>query len=467
MRTAIPAPKKRPPKPDGGGTLQDFKKIISKPMLPENFAFNLEAEKEVLGGLLFNHNAITKVIDILIPEAFYTRCHQELYRVIIALHKKGKPSDVFIVSDAITNQNLENAIGDLSFLLNLAGSVVSTVNIDRHAQLVMDKYYRRKLKEEGQRIIDLASDYSLETDEAIECALDRLRSIKNPDTINQIKSIGDLAIEVYQEIDAIQQGQQLPSISTGFYDLDIVLNGGVHRGDLVIVAARPSMGKTALAAQIATNIARSKIPALIFSLEMSDTQLFGRMLSDRSQISTSELYGGKLNDNQFTKILDSIEDLSGLPIAFVDASNITPNAIALMAREYKRKQGDLGVIVIDYLQLMAGEGDNRNFELSKITRQLKGLARELDTSIVLLSQLSREVEKRNNKRPISSDLRDSGAIEQDADVIAMLYRDEYYNPDTKDRGIAEVIVTKHRNGATGTVKLLFLPEFTKFLNLKK
>jgi replicative DNA helicase len=276
----------------------------------------------------------------------------------------------------------------------------------------------------------------------------------------------DILIDTFSEIEQRSLGVVLPGVPCGFYDLD-AMTQGFQRSDLIIAAGRPSMGKTSFVLNMARNIAAlQKLPVAIYSLEMSKLQLVYRLLSSEVEMESSRLRTGRIAQNEWEKLGHAISMLSQMPIFIDDTPNISVTEMRSKCRRLQAEQGGaLGLILIDYLQLMEGGSDNRVQELSKITRSLKGLARELNAPIIALSQLSRGVESRTNKRPMMSDLRESGSIEQDADLIMMLYREEYYEPDTPDRGIAEVIVTKHRNGPTGTVKLLFEPQFTRFRNL--
>mgnify|MGYP003336700820 CR=1 FL=1 len=278
--------------------------------------------------------------------------------------------------------------------------------------------------------------------------------------------LADILIDTFSEIEQRSLGVVLPGVPCGFYDLD-AMTQGFQRSDLIIAAGRPSMGKTSFVLNMARNIAAlQKLPVAIYSLEMSKLQLVYRLLSSEVEMESSRLRTGRIAQNEWEKLGHAISLLSQMPIFIDDTPNISVTEMRSKCRRLQAEQGGaLGLILIDYLQLMEGGSDNRVQELSKITRSLKGLARELNVPIIALSQLSRGVESRTNKRPMMSDLRESGSIEQDADLIMMLYREEYYEPDTPDRGIAEVIVTKHRNGPTGTVKLLFEPQFTRFRNL--
>ena len=439
--------------------------LISSNSLPPQ---NIEAEESILGGILLDSEAISRVASIIIVESFYVKAHQYIYRAALALHSQGKPTDLMTVSTWLSDQGLLEKIGGNSKLAQLVERTVSAVNIDRYGELVMDKYIRRQLISAGHEIVDLGYD----TTKNIEIVLDesgqKIFRLNQEKTQEGLIPLADTLVQTFNEIENLHQQIALPGISCGFYDLDAITSG-FQRSDLIIVAGRPSMGKTSFALNIAANVAKKHhFPVAIFSLEMSKEQLSQRLLASEAGFESNRLRSGRITQNELEPLTIALGTLSELPIFIDDTANLT---VMQMRSETRRLQAEqrqpLGLVLIDYLQLMeSGSGnDNRVQELSKITRSLKGLARELNTPIIALSQLSRGVEQRTNKRPMMSDLRESGSIEQDADLIIMLYRDSYYNPDSPDRDSAEVIITKHRNGPTGTVKLLFQPELTKFLNL--
>ncbi len=356
--------------------------------------------------------------------------------------------------------------------MQLVDRTISAVNIDQYAQLVMDKYARRRLITIGSEVAQLAYDTASPLETILDRAEQKMFSITQDRPSRGLAPTADILTDTFSDIENHSLGLVLPGIACNFYDLD-AMTQGFQRSDLIIVAGRPSMGKTALSVSIARNIAHlHKLPVAIFSLEMSREQLVYRLLSSEVRlgrgdgIESGRLRAGRINQHEWEPLGKAFSALSQMPIFIDDTPNITVTEMRSKARRLQAEHGkELGLILIDYLQLMEGSGDNRVQELSKVTRGLKGLARELNVPIIALSQLSRGVESRTNKRPMMSDLRESGAIEQDADLILMLYRDEYYNPDTPDRGITELIITKHRNGPTGTVKLLFEPQYNRFLNL--
>ncbi|QKQ76117.1 replicative DNA helicase [Nostoc sp. TCL240-02] len=427
---------------------------------------NIEAEEAILGGILLDPEAISRVSDRLLPEAFYISAHKDIYQAAVRLHTQGKPTDLLSVTSWLTDHEMLTRIGGRNKLATLVDRTVSAVNIDALAGLVMEKYLRRQLIKAGNEIVHLGYETETDLPTVLDQAEQKVFGVTQERPQSSLVHISDTLINNFQDIEDRNQGIALPGIPCGFYDLD-AMTSGFQRSDLIIVAGRPSMGKTAFCLNLAHNIAASyKLPVAVFSLEMSKEQLTQRLLASEAQIESSYLRTGRLSQTQWEPLSRAIGILSEMPIYIDDTPNITVTQMRSQARRLQAEHGTLGLIVIDYLQLMEGGGDNRVQELSKITRQLKGLARELSVPVIALSQLSRGVEARTNKRPMLSDLRESGSIEQDADLVIMLYRDEYYSPDTPDRGIAEVIIAKHRNGPTGTAKLLFNPQFTKFQNLK-
>ncbi|PIG92364.1 replicative DNA helicase [Gloeocapsopsis sp. IPPAS B-1203] len=430
---------------------------------------NVDAEEAILGGILLDPEAISRVSDRLIKDAFYINAHREIYEAALKLHNQGKPTDLLSVSAWLADRDLLARIGGRSKLTQLVDRTVSAVNIDVLAMLVMDKYLRRKLIESGNEIVQLGYQTDVELATVLDSAEQKVFSITQERPQQGLVSISDTLIDTFQELESRDQGQTLPGILCDFYDLD-ALTGGFQRSDLVILAGRPAMGKTALALNIAKNIAaRYEQSVAVFSLEMSKEQLVQRLLASEAGIESHRMRAGRISQNEWEQLSRAFGNLSELPIYIDDTANMTVMEMRSQARRLQAEKGtELALILIDYLQLMEGSSsDNRVQELSRITRSLKGLARELKVPIIALSQLSRQVEARTNKRPLLSDLRESGSLEQDSDLVLMIYRDDYYNNDTPDRGIAEIIAAKHRNGPTGTVKLLFDPQYTKFKNLAK
>ncbi|MEQ8998486.1 MAG: replicative DNA helicase [Coleofasciculus sp. B1-GNL1-01] len=426
---------------------------------------NIEAEESILGGIMLDPEAMSRVVDLLSPEAFYVSAHQEIYRSAFILHHEGKPTDFMSVTSWLYDHKLLDKVGGQSKIAQLIERTVSAVNIDRYAALVMDKYLRRQLIQSGNEIVQLGYETPMALDFVLEQAEQKIFNLTQVRPQQGLVPISETLIQAFQEIETLHEGLALPGIPSNFYDLDAI-TGGFGRSDLIIVAGRPSMGKTSFALAMARNIA-NRFPVAIFSLEMSKAQLVQRLLSSEAGIESNYLRTGRITQNQWEPLSHALGTLSELPIYIEDTPNPTVMQMRSNLRRLQAEQGGtLGLVLIDYLQLMEGSGsENRVQELSRITRSLKGLARELNTPVIALSQLSRGVEARTNKRPMMSDLRESGSIEQDADLVIMLYRDEYYHPDTPDQGITEVIITKHRNGPIGVVKLIFDPQYTRFRNL--
>ncbi|PSB55073.1 replicative DNA helicase [filamentous cyanobacterium CCP1] len=427
---------------------------------------NIDAEEAILGGILLDPEAIGRVMEILHPEAFYISAHKEIYRAALTLQTQGRPTDLMSVTTWLSDNGSLEKVGGQGQLAQLVDRTISAVNIDQYAQLVMEKYLRRKLIQAGTEVAQLGYDTTTPLERILDQSEQKIFNITQVRPTQGLTATSDILTQTFSDIEQRHLGLVTPGIACGFYDLD-AMTQGFQRSDLIIAAGRPSLGKTSFVLNIARNIAAfQKLPIAIFSLEMSKEQLVYRMLAGEARIESGRLRAGRISPHEWEALGSAIDFLSRLPVFIDDTPNI---AIAEMRSKARRLQsengGVLGLVLIDYLQLMEGGSDNRVQELSKITRSLKGLARELNVPIIALSQLSRGVESRNNKRPMMSDLRESGSIEQDADLIMMLYREEYYDPDTPDRGLAEVIIAKHRNGPVGTVKLLFDPQFTQFRNL--
>ena len=428
---------------------------------------NVEAEEAILGGILLDPEAMGRVTDLLRPDAFYLNAHRDIYKAALTLHIQGQPTDLMTVTSWLSDHSLLEKIGGTMKLAQLLDRTVSAVNIDRYANLVMDKYMRRQLITAGHEVVDLGYDTTVDLETVLDQSEQKVFGLTQKRPQQGLVSISDTLVSTFNEIESLQEEKALPGINCDFYDLD-AMTSGFQRSDLVIVAGRPSMGKTSFALNVAANIAKiHRLPVAIFSLEMSQEQLAQRLLAAEAQVPSNKLRSGRLSQKDMEPLSRAIGVLSELPIFIDDSATLT---VAQMRSQTRRLQaengGKLGMVLLDYLQLMEGSGDNRVQELSKITRSLKGLAREINAPVISLSQLSRGVEQRTNKRPMMSDLRESGSIEQDADLILMLYRDSYYNPDSPDRDLAEIIIAKHRNGPTGIVKLIFNSEYTLFRNLQ-
>jgi len=449
-------------KPSENNGEQDFQPITER-VPPQN----LEAEEAILGSLLLDPEPISRIVDSLKVEAFYLTAHREIYRTALMLHGQGKPTDLTTMAAWLQDQGKLEQVGGQSKLAQLIDRIISTANVDQYAELVMDKYIRRQLIKVGNQIIALGYDTKESLGKALEQSEQQIFALTQDRPRGGLTATAEILTGTFNEIESRSLGTALSGIPCNFYDLDAITQG-FQRSDLIIVAGRPAMGKTSFVLNIARNIAvLHRLPVCVFSLEMSKEQLVYRLLSSEVGIESGRLRAGRITTEEWSILGQAMGNLSELPIYIDDTPDMTVTEMRSKARRLQSEQGGkLGLVLIDYLQLMEGASpDNRVQELSKITRSLKGMARELNAPVMTLSQLSRGVESRTNKRPMMSDLRESGSIEQDADLIIMLYRDEYYNADSVDRGLAEIIITKHRNGPTGTVKLLFEPQFTRFRNL--
>jgi len=429
---------------------------------------NVAAEEAILGGILLDPEALSRITHLLKPEFFYIQSHQDIYRAALSLHMQGKPTDMTAVATWLQDQGLLEKVGGPAKLVQLVEQVVSAVNIDQYAVLVADKYLRRQLIQAGQDILRLGYETSLPIEQVLDQAEQHIFAICQSQPRQELVSTAEMVSTIWQEIEQRSEDMLPPGITSGFYDLD-ALTQGFQRSDLIIVAGRPSMGKTSFCLNIARNIAAThRLPVALFSLEMSKEQLVYRLLASEARIESTRLRTGRIAEQEWPNLNQAISNLAQLPIFIDDSASATLMEIRSKSRRLQAEQGSLGLVLIDYLQLMDSgtNSDNRVLELSRMTRGLKTLARELQVPVIVLSQLSRGVEHRTNKRPMLSDLRESGSIEQDADVVIMLYRDEYYNPDTPERGVSEVIIAKHRNGPTGVAKMLFDSSFTQFRNMK-
>jgi replicative DNA helicase len=427
---------------------------------------NIEVEEAILGGILLDPEAYGRVAELLVPNAFYIPAHGHIYQAAIELHASGLPTDLLNVSNWLADNLLLEKVGGQNKLVQLVERTVSAVNVDSLAVLLMDKYMRRELIQAGNMVGQLGYDLGKPLEQVLDQAEQKVLNVTQVRPQAGLTQVGEILIQTCEAIEARHNDLTPPGLTCDFADLD-AMTGGFQRSDLIIVAGRPSMGKTAISLNIAYNMALlHQLPILVFSLEMSKEQLVQRMLAGEARVDSNRLRAGRISQNEWDQIYKAIEKIADLPIYIDDTANMMVMQMRSQARRLQAETGKpLGLIMLDYLQLMEGSSDNRVQEISKITRSLKGLARELNVPIIALSQLSRSVESRNNKRPMMSDLRESGSIEQDADLVIMLYRDAYYNPDTPDRDITELIVTKHRNGPTGVVKLVFDPGLTKFKNL--
>ena len=430
---------------------------------------NIDAEASLLGALLIDSDAIVKIADSLAPSDFYDEKHQRIYEAISQLYDKHSPIDVLTLSNQLKNTGFLDFAGGSAYLTELTNYVPTASHVEQYAEIVAQKALRRRLIKASQEISGLGYDEARNLNELIEEAESRLFDISQRHVKQDVYSLETILTESFERLDELHKDKgKIRGVPTGYKDLDSKL-AGLQKSDLFVLAARPSMGKTALALNIAHNVAlRTELPVLIFSLEMSKEQLVDRMLSMESGVDAWNLRTGNLTDADFEKIGQAMGSLSEAQIYIDDTPGITVSDLRTKARR-EAHQRPLGLIIVDYLQLMSGGrygGDaNRVQEISEISRGLKGIARELNVPLMALSQLSRSVESRSPQIPQLADLRESGSIEQDADVVAFIYREEYYNPQTERKNIAEIQIKKHRNGPTGNVELYFDREKQRFSSL--
>lgn len=428
---------------------------------------NIEAEQAVLGAILLNPEMLTNVNERIRAEDFYRQGHQRLYEVMNELAEKREPIDLVTLTAMLQDKKLLEEVGGVSYLTEIAAMVPVISNVDYYAKIVETKAMQRNLIRTASGIISEAYTNDEDIAEVMETAEKKILDIAKRRIKGAFTPIKEVLMESYEQIEALHYNQGgLKGLSTGFIDLD-KMTSGFQKSDLIIVAARPSMGKTAFALNVAQNVAlRSQATVAIFSLEMSAPQLVMRMIASEGNIDAQSFRTGNLKDEDWEKLTMSIGTLSEASIFIDDTPGITIFDIRAKLRRLQAEHG-LGLVMIDYLQLISGRGiDSRQQEISEISRSLKLMAREFDVPIIALSQLSRAVEQRQDKRPMLSDLRESGSIEQDADMVAFLYRDDYYNEESEKKNIAEIIIGKQRNGPVGKVELLFLKNYNKFLSLE-
>ncbi len=440
-------------------------------LLPQN----IEAEEAVLGAILVNPRVITKVVESLKPESFYKPAHRYIYEAMLELFNQNEKIDIISVSDVLSYNSKLEAVGGRSFINDLSFNAITTSNVEYYAKIIQEKSIKRALINAGSEIVTFGYDMN-PIDESLDNAEKLIFDIASRKSTSDLVHVKDLVLNTYEKIEyRYNHKDELLGVPTGFFDLDVVLNG-LQRSDLIILAARPAMGKTAFALNIAQNVAiRAKVPVAIFSLEMSKDQLVQRMLCSEAEIDSQRIKTGNMQSKDWEKLADAMNSFAQAPVYIDDTSGCTITDIRAKCRRLKMEEKDLGLILIDYLQLMEGSGrEDRMQQISAISRGLKILAKELDVPVIALSQLSRAVESRTDKRPMLSDLRESGSIEQDADIVMFIYRDEYYRKTEEGedeeaikaaaKGESEIIVAKHRNGGLATVKLLFQGNITKFKN---
>jgi replicative DNA helicase len=436
---------------------------------------SIEAEQSVLGGLLLDNSAWDRAGDLLVDSDFYSHQHRHIFAAIGLLINGSKPADVITVFERLQSVGKGEEAGGLSYLNALAQSVPSAANIRRYAEIVRERAILRKLVTASDEIATNAfNTQGRQVSEILDEAEGKIFKIGEEGSKSKqgFQSMDQLVVQLIDRVNELHENgaEDVTGVRTGFFDLD-QMTAGLQPGDLIVLAARPSMGKTAFALNIGEHVAVNEgLPVVVFSMEMGAAQLALRMVGSMGRIDQSNLRTGRLRDDEWGRLSEAVEKLGKVSMFIDESPALTPSEVRARARRQARQCGQLGLIIVDYLQLMSGSGgggdENRATEIGEISRGLKSLAKELKCPVIALSQLNRSVETRTDKRPMMSDLRESGAIEQDADVIMFIYRDEYYTKDAcKEPGIAEIIIGKQRNGPTGTCKLTFLKPLTKFDNL--
>lgn len=429
---------------------------------------SLEAEQAVIASILIDNSSLDRIIHLISSDDFYVPYNRLIMSKILELHEEGRLIDLVTVAERLISEKLIEKAGGMEYISSLVNIIPNSANIVHYANIVREKSLQRKLIERSIEISEMAYNHTGDINELLDDAERKIFAIAESRIKGDIKQIGSIITHTFEVIESLYHRQgQITGTPTGFIDLDRITNG-LQKSDLIIVAGRPAMGKTAFALNIALNacIKYNKVVAM-FSLEMSAGQLVQRLLSAEANIESQKLRNGRLTMEEWSKLASVAGALNDINFYIDDTPAISVTEVRAKSRRIKRQKG-LDLIVIDYLQLMSSnKGESREQQISEISRSLKALAKELDVPVMALSQLNRSVENRQDKRPVPSDLRESGAIEQDADIIIFLYRDEVYVKDTKKPGVAEIIIAKHRNGPTGTVELAFLKEFTKFANLER
>lgn len=427
---------------------------------------NIEAEQAVLGSMLIDVRAVDRIASFLRPGDFYLPVNGEIFRGMLALYELDRPTDVVTLTDYLRAQNRLDDTGGAAYLASLAVTVPTSINIEHYARIVEKLAVLRRLIEAGNRITAIGYDERRAAEDALEEAERVLFEISRLRVTRDFESLSSILSDVYERIDAIHSHEsELTGVTTGFVELD-KLTSGMQRSDLIVLAGRPSMGKTALALNIAHSVAvKAHLPVGIFSVEMAGEQLAQRLISMQAHVDSQRLRSGRMSDSEWDRLVEAIGVLSEAPI-FVDDTPVLSSAeMRSKARRLHSEQG-VGLLVVDYLQLMQGaSNENRVQEISAITRSLKAVARELDVPVLALSQLSRAPDQRPNHEPMLSDLRESGSIEQDSDIVMFIYRDIVYDKETLRPNVADVIVAKHRNGPTGSVHLYFQDSLMRFRDL--
>ncbi len=432
---------------------------------------NIEAEQAVIGGMLIEKEAISKVAEFLKADDFYREAHRLIFEAMLELFNKNEAVDLVTVTEVLRKTDKLEAVGGIAYITSLANSVPTAANINYHGKIVEEKALLRGLINSATHIASMGYEDTEAVADIIDKAEKMILEVSERKMSGDFVPIKSIIFDAFGKIEQLYASKGgITGLATGFKDLDKITSG-LQPSDLILVAARPSMGKTAFTLNIASHVAiREKKAVAFFSLEMSKEQLVQRMLCSEATIDSQRLRIGELEERDWTKLISAADRLSSAPIYIDDTPGITVMEMRSKARRLKIEH-DLQLIIIDYLQLMQGSsnkgGDNRQQEISEISRSLKALARELNLPVIALSQLSRSVESRQIKKPMLSDLRESGSLEQDADIVSFLYREDYYNPETENKNITDIIIAKHRNGPVDTVQLFFHKQFTKFCDLSR
>ncbi|HOJ77575.1 MAG TPA: replicative DNA helicase [Bacillota bacterium] len=430
---------------------------------------NIDAERSTLGSMLLEKEAIYRASELLKPDDFYREAHRVIFEVVVYLANKGEPVDIITVSEELKQRNMLEKVGGIPYLTSLANAVPTAANVEYYAKIVEEKSILRSIIRVSTDIVAMGYEASREVDEILDEAEKLIFQITQRRNVKGFVNLKNILIETFERIEKLYESKGgVTGLSTGFTDLDR-MTAGLQPSDLIILAARPSMGKTTFALNLASHAAiELKVPVIIFSLEMSKEQLALKLLCEEAGVDNQRIRTGTLLDSDWPRLSHALGKLSDSMMYIDDTPGSTVMDIRAKSRRIKAEHG-LGLIIIDYLQLMQGRSrsENRQQEVSEISRSLKSLARELDVPLIALSQLSRAVEQRADKKPTMSDLRESGSLEQDADIVAFLYREDYYNHETDRKNITDLIIAKQRNGPVGTVEFLFQKEFGRFVGLEK
>ena len=430
---------------------------------------DIEAEQAVIGSMLTDQDAVVAAIETLKPEDFYREDNKLIYTAILNIYNRAEPIDIITLKAELTCMGKLDNVGGLEYIVQLPDKVPTTANVDRYIKIVEEKSMLRNLIKTANEILSMGYDQTDNVDDVMDLAEKKIFDVMQKKSKTGYASIKDVLVESFTKLEELyNQKQHVTGVPTGFIDLDR-MTAGLHGSEFILIAARPAMGKSAFALNIATYAAtRANVPVAIFSLEMSKDQVGNRILCSEALVDSNNVRTGDLNDEELSKLAETSGELSQAPIYIDDTAGITITEMRAKCRKLKLEK-NIGLVVVDYLQLIQGSGktSGREQEIAEISRSLKILAKELEIPVIALSQLSRAVEARDDHRPMLSDLRESGSIEQDADIVMFLYRDDYYNEDSPEKNVAEVIIAKQRAGSTGTVKLAWIGNYTKFANLEK